>query len=93
MPLLEVSEDQPAYDPLTEHLVASTPVVDVDANTHTHGWAVEPLIQEELDAIAEREQALAQYDDMLNGVGTAGERTQRVEKMLAYVYRVFFGAS
>jgi hypothetical protein len=92
IPLLEVQEDQPVYDPLTEHLEQATPVVDLDANTHTHGWLVVPLSQEELDAIAEREQALAQYDPMFNGEGTAAERIERLEKMLSYVYRQFLDA-
>jgi hypothetical protein len=92
IPLLEVQEAQPAFDPATEHLVASTPVVDIEANTHTHGWTVQPLSQEDLDAIAERENALAQYDDMLNGVGNSTQRIVRLEKMLSYVFRVFLGA-
>ena len=88
IPLLEVREDQPAYDPLTHRLEQATPIVDLDENTHTHGWNIVPLSQEDLDAIAEREAAIAEYPDMFNGVGTAGERIERLEKMTSYLFRV-----
>jgi hypothetical protein len=73
VPLLEVQATKPAFDPELQRLTRSDPVVDVEANTHTHGWTVEPLSQEDLDAIAERENALAQYDPMFNGEGTSAE--------------------
>jgi hypothetical protein len=93
VPLLEVREAQPAFDPAVERLVAAAPVVDVPNNTHTHGWTIVPLTQEELDAIAEREQAIAVYQDLQNGTGTQLQRLVRCEKVCAYLLKDLFGAS
>ena len=92
VPLLEVNEDQPVYDPATHYLARTEPVVDVNANTHTHGWEILPRSQEDLDAEAEREQAKAMYQDLKNGVGTQLERLVRTEKVCAYLLKDLFGA-
>lgn len=91
VPLLEVREDQPAYDPATERLEAATPVVDVDANTHTQGWSVVARSQQEIDDEAEREQAKAAYLALKNGEGTQLERLVRVEKVAAHLLKAAYG--
>lgn len=93
VPLLEVEEAQPAYDPNTQRLERSTPVVDVAANTHTHGWNVVALSQAELDAIAEREAAKAQYQALIAHTGTDAQRMNRVENVLAYLLKDIYSAS
>ena len=99
VPLLEVQSPQPAYDPATEKLERST-TVDVDANTHTHGWNIVALTQAELDAIAaqaandaEREQAKAVYQDLMNSTGNSTQRIVRVERVCAYLLKDLFGAN
>ena len=103
VPLLEVREDQPIYDPAVERIEVADPVVDVDANIHAHGYTVIALTQEELDAIAQAEQdaaeaaaelaqAKAMYQDLKNGVGTQLERLVRTEKTAAYLLKALFGA-
>ena len=93
VPLLEVREAQPAYDPAVERLTPSAPVVDVGNNTHTHGWTIVPLTQEELDEIAERQQAKAMYQDLVNGTGTQLQRLVRTERVCAYLLKDLFDAS
>jgi hypothetical protein len=92
VPLLEVQAPQPAFDPALQRLTRSDPVVDVEANTHTHGWTVVQIPQEELDDIAEREQAKAVYQDLKDGTGTQLQRLVRVEKVCAYLLKDLFGA-
>jgi hypothetical protein len=103
VPLLEVREDQPVYDPAIERVERADPVIDIPNNTHTHGWTVIPLTQEELDAIAqaeqdaadaaaELEQAKAMYQDLQDGVGTQLQRLVRVERVDAYLLKALFGA-
>lgn len=93
VPLLEVNEAQPAYDPATHKLERSTPVVDVAANTHTHGWSVVALSAEELATIAERETAIALYAALKAHSGTADERATRLENVVAYLLKDQYGAS
>jgi len=92
VPLLEVEETQPAYDPATERLERADPVVDVDANTHTHGWNVVARSQEDIDAEAEREQAKAAYLALKAHSGTADERATRLENVVAYMLKDQYGA-
>ena len=92
VPLLEVREAQPAYDPATHKLQSVAPVVDVPGNTHTHGWTIVPLTQEELDEIAERAQAVAVYQDLKDGTGTQLQRLVRTERVCAYLLKDLFGA-
>jgi hypothetical protein len=92
VPLLEVQATKPAFDPELQRLTRPAPVVDVEANTHTHGWTVTPLSQEELDDIAEREQAIAVYQDLKDGTGTQLQRLVRTERVCAYLLKDLFGA-
>ena len=96
VPLLEVQADPPAYDNQTQKLVAKQ-VVDVPNNEHIHGWDTILLTQEELDAIAadeewtqEQQTAKAQYDDLIAGTGTQGERLVRTEKVCAHLLKVIY---
>lgn len=93
VPLLEVVDDRPAYDQATQQIQQIAPVVDIEENTHTHGWEIVPRPQEEIDADAEREQAKAVYKDLMNGNGTQAQRLQRVEKVCAYLLKEIFGAN
>ena len=93
IPLLEVESAQPVYDPATHYLSRTAPVVDVNANTHTHGWEILPRPQADIDADAEREQAKAMYLDLKNGVGTQLERLVRTEKVCAYLLKNLYGAN
>ena len=93
VPLLEVNEDQSVYDPATHYLNRTAAVVDVNANTHTHGWEILPRPQEDIDADAEREQAKAMYQLLQNGTGTQLERLVRTERVCAYLLKDLFGAS
>ena len=94
IPLLEVNEDPPVYDADTHKAEEYVPVVDINANTHTHGWDIVPLSQVELDAKAqsildaqERAIALAMFQDLKNGVGTQLERLVRAEKVAAHLLK------
>ena len=96
--LLEVQEDQPVYDSATERIQRVDPVYDVVEETATYSWEIVSLTQDELDAIADREADDAQlviikaaYQDLKNGVGTATERLERIEKGLAYILKQFYG--
>ena len=91
VPLLEVQEAQPVFDPATHYLTRSDGVVDVPANTHTHGWIIVPRTQEDLDAEAEREQAQAQYALLKAHSGTAEERMVRMENVAAYNLKSLVG--
>jgi len=93
VPLLEVEEAQPAYDPATHRLERTEPVVDVANNTHTQGWQVVPRDQADIDADAEREQAKAVYAALKAHSGTADERATRLENVLAYLLKDQYGAS
>lgn len=92
VPLMEVDEPQPAYDPSTQTLQRSAPVVDVAANTHTHGWTVVSLSQEEIDAIAEREQAKQIYQALKAHTGSNEQRLTRLENVVAYLLKDQYGA-
>lgn len=92
IPLLEVREDQPAYDTAT-HQLESSVVVDVPNNTHTHGWTVVARSQEDLDAESERDQARALYSALKSHSGTAGDRATRLENVVAYMLKNQYGAS
>lgn len=87
VPLLEVTEDQPAYDPTTHYLIRSEPIVDVVNNTHTHDWIITARPQEDLDEEAENEIAKSHYNDLIAGIGTAEERIVRVEKVAAHLLK------
>lgn len=88
IPLMEIVEAIPAYDPSTHKIQEAPPTIDVNANTHTHGWTVVPYTQEELDNEAEKNQAIAIYLDLKNGVGTSGERLLRVERVAAHLLKL-----
>ena len=87
IPLLEVEEAQPTFDPALERLERTAPVVDVAANTHTHGWAVVPRDQADIDADAELVVIKALYLDLKNHVGTSGERATRLENVVARIMK------
>ena len=100
--LLEVDVAQPVdgvdYDSATHKIQRGTPIVDVPNNEHRHDWDIILLTQEELDAIAARDEwtqeqktAQAQYDDLQNGVGTSAERVERTEKVCAHLLKVNYG--
>jgi hypothetical protein len=93
VPLLEVQEAQPVFDPATDRLGRTAAVIDILNNTHTHGWEIIPLTQDELDAAAEREQAKALYSVLKDHSGTPEERRTRLENGLAYVIKDLYGAS
>ena len=93
VPLLEVEEAQPAFDPATQRLERADAVVDVSANTHTHGWNVVARSQDDIDAEAEREQAKALYSALKAHSGTADERATRLENVVAYMLKDMYGAS
>ena len=101
VPLLEVDVPAPVdgvdYDSATQKIQRGTPIVDVPANEHRHGWDIILLTQEELDQIVadeawtqEQQTAKAQYDDLQNGVGTSAERIERVEKVAAHLLKVVY---
>lgn len=90
IPLLEVQEAQPVFDPATHRLERADAVVDIDANTHTHGWNVVARSQESIDAEAEREQAISMYQDLRDGTGTQLQRLARVERVAAYLLKSGF---
>lgn len=91
VPLMEVEEAQPAYDPATERLERATPVVDVANNTHTHGWSVVARSQEELDAAAELRAAKDAYTALKAHTGSADERATRLENVVAYMIKQMYG--
>lgn len=88
-----IDETQPAYDPATQKL-NRTSVDDDVARTRTFFYEVVALTQEEIDAEAQRQadaaellQLKAIYQDLKNGVGTATERMQRVERCVAWLLK------
>jgi hypothetical protein len=94
VPLLEVNEPQPPFDSATETVERSAPVVDVDANTHTHGWTVRALTAEELQARADQqqhnnnaEQARQVYQALRDGDGNSSQRIQRLERVCAHLLK------
>ena len=94
VPLLEVQEEQPPFDSATETVEKAAPLVDVDANTHTHGWIVRALTAEELQARADQqqhntnaEQARQVYQALKNGDGNNTQRIQRVERVCAHLLK------
>lgn len=89
--LLEVDAAQPTYDPDTERLVRSTPVVDIPNNTHTHGWTVVALTQDEIDANTERQQAKDAYVQLKAHSGTADQRATLLENVTAWFIKDRFG--
>ena len=91
VPLLEVVEAQPAFDPATQRLQATPAVVDVDANTHTRGWVVVDRSAEELAADAERDQIKSVFVALRDGTGTAGERLRRAERVAAHLLKRQYG--
>jgi hypothetical protein len=93
VPLLEVIEDQPEYDPAIDQLEAVAGVVDIPNNTHTHGWNIVPRPQEDIDEDADRAQAIALYQDLKDGTGTQLQRLVRTEKVCAYLLKDLFDAS
>lgn len=92
VPLLEIDSPPPAHNPSTQRLQRAPVVADVAANTHTHGWEVVSLSQGELDAIAEREQAKALYEALKAHSGTADQRATRLENVVAYLLKDFYGS-
>lgn len=83
----------PAYDPATQKIVRQF-TDDDNAFTRTFYNAVVAMTAEEQAAYQKRlqdkatlNQIKAVYLDMKNGVGTAGERLQRVEKACAWLLR------
>lgn len=93
--LKHVDGVRPAFDPATQKLVQN--IVDDDvAHTRTYGWSIVALSQAELDALAQQAQDAATliiirnvYQDLRNGVGTAAERLQRLERAVAWLLRSF----
>ena len=91
--LLEVQDAQPVFDSAIERLQRTAGVIDIPNNTHTHGWQIVPLTQEELDAAAELAQAIALYQALKAHSGTANERATRLENVVAYMLKNQYGAS
>ena len=92
VPLLEVEAAQPAYDAATQKLQRTAAVVDVAANTHTHGWEVVSRTADEIAEDTERDQIKAVYTALLNGTGTSAERITRVERVAAHLLKLQYGA-
>lgn len=85
----------PAYDPATQKIVRQF-TDDDNAFTRTFYNAVVAMTVEEQAAYQKRladeatlNQIKAVYLNMKNGVGTAGERLQRVEKACAWLLRQY----
>jgi hypothetical protein len=64
------------------------------AKTRTFAWAAVPMSQEEIDSYNLRQTDNAElvilravYNDLKNGVGTAAERLNRVERATAFLLR------
>ena len=91
VPLLEVDEAQPVYDPATHYLNRTEGVEDIPNNTHTHGWEILPISQDDLDWTQEQQTAKAQYDDLQNSVGTNEERLTRTERVCAHLLKLAYG--
>ena len=90
--LLHVQAADPAFDPATHRLVQGAGVFDEAANTLTFTRTAVAIPQEELDDATELTQIRAVYLDLKNGVGTAGERITRVEKVLARMLKDQYGS-
>jgi len=91
VPLLEVQEAQPVFDPAIERLGRTAAVIDIPNNTHTHGWEIIPLTQEELDAATELAEAKAAYQTLKAHSGSSGERATLLENVVAYMLRDTYG--
>lgn len=89
--LREIIEPQPPFDPDTQQQVRDGHAVDLEASTITYGWLVEELPPEQQDDNHRRRQIKNLYQDLRDGSGTAGERLQRVERVLAYMLREAYG--
>lgn len=88
-----IDETQPTFDPATEKLVREF-VDDDAAGTRTFRQVVAPMTADEIAAYqrrqadaAELEQLRLVYNDLKNGVGTAAERIQRVERVCAWLLK------
>lgn len=90
--LLEVEAQQPDYDPDTQRLQRTEPVIDISGNTITTGWEVVDIPQDEQDNAAELKQVRAVYKDLKNGTGTQAQRLVRVERVLARLIKDNYGA-
>lgn len=98
-PNLEVLEviqnDRPTYNPETSKLERTETEqggqIIIDWNIVDLSAEELQAIQDQKDAEAERQQAKAIYLDLKKGVGTAGERLTRVEKVLARLLRDMYG--
>lgn len=91
-PLLEVEGAQPNYDPATQRMQRTAPVIDIPANTITTGWEVVAIPQDEQDSAAELAQIRAAYLALKNGEGTQLQRLVRVERVLARLLKDTYGA-
>jgi hypothetical protein len=91
VPLLEVQEAKPAFDPATHKLQRTPGVIDIPNNTHTHGWQIIALTQEELDEQADIDQARQAYQGLINGTGDTTQRLQRVERVAAHLLKLNYG--
>jgi hypothetical protein len=87
------NSSQPGYNPATHKLVYQFTDDDV-AKTRTFAWAAVPMSQEEIDSYNLRQTDNAElvilravYNDLKNGVGTAAERLNRVERATAFLLR------
>jgi hypothetical protein len=92
-PIPEAGTD---FDPATHKLGPLDWVYDDIEETATATHTIVALTQAELDELAkhasmaaEMDQAKAIYQDLKNGVGTAGERMARLEKVTARLLREF----
>lgn len=90
-PLLEVQEAQPVFAPDIERLARTVPVIDIPNNTHTHGWEIVPLTQDELDAAAELAQIKAAYQALKAHSGSSAQRATLLENVVAYMLRDTYG--
>lgn len=93
VPLLEVQEAQPVFDPDIERLGRTAAVIDIPNNTHTHGWEIIPLTQDELDDAAEFALAKAAYLDLKAHSGSSAQRATLLENVVAYVIKDLYDAS
>lgn len=84
----QVVDPLPVYDNELFKVIESTPIVNENDVRKT--WAVVPLSAEELAYVNLKKdyvQAKNIYVDLKNGVGTAGERINRIENVLAFIVK------
>jgi hypothetical protein len=91
VPLLEVQEAKPVFDPDLERLGRTAAVIDIPNNTHTHGWEIIALTQEELDAIAELAAIKAAHDALKAHSGSSAQRATLLENVVAYMLKDIYG--